>query len=251
VLQPEDVQRFLWNNHWRTPYPLGTVPQNSTRLACQLRVFLKTHHVDTVISTTSGAEPQRIRALFERALGQPSGITVPSTSGTGCRMMSGAAVFPVPHDRPAWRGRISIQCRSDFLSRPPVPSSPGGAVVRAHRRRTTIGPAKPHFREEHLPQGEGNRAPDLRRRARGSRGRLLQRPDGRPRWCHGSGAQVSWPTRARRQLSCLISALFPEPSGLVRSRILLVDEAIEDPIADATVDRPRTPLSLADLGDGR
>jgi len=74
VLQPEDVQRFLWNNATGgTPYPLGTVPQNSTRLACQLRVFLKTHHVDTVISTTSGAEPQRIRALFERALGQPSG----------------------------------------------------------------------------------------------------------------------------------------------------------------------------------
>ena len=72
VLQPADVQRFLWASATGgSAYPRGRVPNDDTELACQLRGFLLRYQVNTVVSTTANARPRPLDALYFRALGSP------------------------------------------------------------------------------------------------------------------------------------------------------------------------------------
>ncbi len=73
VLQPDDVQRFLWAQaSGGTPYPPGPIPELNSRLVCDLRAFLRMHNVGTVLSTTVGAHPDAVTTVFIQALGKPS-----------------------------------------------------------------------------------------------------------------------------------------------------------------------------------
>ncbi len=73
ILQPEDVQRFLWSlGTGGTPYPAGEPPALTGRLVCQFRGFLARYDVDAVISAPGAADAAALNVLFTRALGPPS-----------------------------------------------------------------------------------------------------------------------------------------------------------------------------------
>ena len=73
VLQPADVQRFLWSSATGgAAYPVGKLPPITGRLVCQFRGFLTKYDVDTVISTAEVADPMALDTLFTDALGRPS-----------------------------------------------------------------------------------------------------------------------------------------------------------------------------------
>lgn len=76
VLAPSPVHRFLWSQVTEgSPYPPGSVPTYGSGLVDELRTFLARYHVDTVLWTTVGAFPSKVRRLFVASLGPPSQVS--------------------------------------------------------------------------------------------------------------------------------------------------------------------------------
>ena len=76
VLQPSDVETYLWTNATDSPpYPDSVLPADNARLAADLRTFLKRYDVGTIVYTPNATHPQEIFDLFRNALGPPTAIS--------------------------------------------------------------------------------------------------------------------------------------------------------------------------------
>jgi hypothetical protein len=76
VLQPSDVETYLWTNATDgPPYPDSVLPADNARLVADLRTFLKRYDVGAIVDTPYATYPQNIFDLFRNALGPPTAMS--------------------------------------------------------------------------------------------------------------------------------------------------------------------------------
>ncbi len=83
-LSPIDVQMFLTGQADGTPFLSGPIPPVDHQLECDLRSFLRSYHVGTVLAgpipTSFQSNPEALHTLFVDALGPPSTVDGPITA---------------------------------------------------------------------------------------------------------------------------------------------------------------------------